>query len=99
MISVLHLLGANADFQTRRTHQSLQQHLQAHNSIATRSLGRGGDYPNLASAVRHLRKSPAHVVHAWGLNALTAAALAGSRKILFSPETFAGPKTIRWVRA
>jgi len=99
MISVLHLLGANADFQTRRTQQSLHRDLGAGYSIEARTLGRGGDYRDFLTASRHLRTCPADIVHAHGSTALTAAALAGCPKILFSPEIFAGPKTIRWVRS
>jgi glycosyltransferase involved in cell wall biosynthesis len=99
MISVLHLLGTAADFQTRRTHESLRKDLGTGFSIETRTIGTGGDYRNVALAVRHLRKSKNHIIHAWGLNALVAAVMTGKRNILFSPETFAGPKTISWVRS
>jgi glycosyltransferase involved in cell wall biosynthesis len=99
MISVLHLLGTSADFQTRRTHESLRKDLGAGFAVETRTIGNGGNYRNVALAVRHLRKSTNDLIHAWGLNALVAAAVAGKRNILFSPETFAGPKTVRWVRS
>jgi glycosyltransferase involved in cell wall biosynthesis len=99
MISVLHLLGGEADFQTLRTHQSLCRDLGAGFSIETRTVGRGGDWRDVASAVRGLRKIPGDIVHAWGLSALVAAAIAGSGKIIFSPGTFAPPRTIRWIRS
>lgn len=72
--------------------------------MATRTLGRGGDYRNLAAAVAKLRRERVELIHAWGMTALAAAVMAGGprgggRRVLFSPDHFTGPRTLRWVRA
>src|SRR4051794_35137676 len=97
MTRVLHVLSADADFQTRRTHESLCRDLGADFTNDTRTLGVGRDLRNTPAAVLYLRKQPADVVHAWGIPALTAAAFGGARRILFSPTRFAGRRAARWV--
>jgi len=97
MIRVLHVLSADAEFQARRTHEYLCRNLGPDSTSDTRTLGVGRDLRHLPAAVLQLRKQSADVVHAWGVRALTAAALAGAPRILFSPTRFAGPRAVRWV--
>jgi glycosyltransferase involved in cell wall biosynthesis len=99
MIRVLHLLDPCPDFQTRRTHDSLRHEIGADFRIDTRTLGRGGDYRNLPTAIARLRREPVDLIHAWGMTALAAAVMAGCPRVLFNPDRFAGPRTLRWVRA
>src|SRR5688572_21565714 len=79
MVRVLHLLDADADFQTERGASSLARALGANFSVDTRRLGRGG-YRNRAAAVLALRQETGFdLIHAWGPGALTTAAMASSR--------------------
>jgi glycosyltransferase involved in cell wall biosynthesis len=99
MIRVLHLLNTDADFQSRRTVQSLRGSLGPDFQLDIASLGDRGDFRNVPAAVLGLHKRTFDVVHTWSIPALTAAAVAGGRRIVFSPNRFAGPKSVRWVRS
>ncbi len=72
-------------------------------SSLTRSIRPGGDYRHVPAAVlglkRELERKDADITFAWGLAALAAAVIAGRRRIFFSPDGFAGPRAIRWIRA
>lgn len=98
MIRVLNVLSPDADFQSLRTHDSLCREMGPDFSFVTRTIGLGRDFRNLACAILKLREhEEADLIHAWGIPALTAAALAGGRRILFSPTRFAGPRAVRWI--
>src|SRR5215213_9105798 len=85
MIRILHLIGRPLDFQTERSAASLARDLGAEYSVDTRKIGRGADAFD--------------VVHAWDDAALTIAALAGARRVVFSPGPSIGRGGIGWVRA
>jgi hypothetical protein len=98
-IRVLHLLSTNTDFQTRRTHELLCQQAGGDFDSHTRTIGRGGDFRNVAIAAIQLRGADSQIVHAWGQSALTAAAFAGATRVLFSPDTSMPQTSIGWIRA
>jgi glycosyltransferase involved in cell wall biosynthesis len=99
MTKVLHLLGSSADEQTRQIHQMLVDGLGPEFSCLTRVVGPGGDLRNLPAAVLKLRHQPADLTHAWGIQALVGVVLAGHSRVLFSPDQFAGPRSLRWIRS
>jgi glycosyltransferase involved in cell wall biosynthesis len=99
MLKVLHLLSSSADEQTRQIHQMLRDGIGADFSCETKTIGLTGDYRNLPVAVFHLRGNRPDLTYAWGTTALAAAVLAGHRRILFSPDRFAGPRALRWIRS
>ena len=99
MVRVLHLLDADADFQTERGASSLARAVGANFSVDTRRLGRGG-YRNGASAVLALRgEAGFDLVHAWGPAALTTAAMASSKPIVYSPLPETRRRDVSWTRA
>ena len=99
MVRVLHLLDADADFQTERGASSLARALGANFSVDTRRLGRGG-YRNRAAAVLALRgETDFDLVHAWGPGALTTAAMASHRPIVYSPPPETRRRDVSWARA
>jgi hypothetical protein len=99
LIRVLHLLGKGADFQTRRTHELLCREAGSEFDFQQKTIGRGGDFRNLPMATIGLRGNDAAIVHAWGQSALTAAAFAGARQILFSPDSSLANSSIGWTAA
>jgi glycosyltransferase involved in cell wall biosynthesis len=99
MVRVLHLLGATADEQTRQVQRMLVAGLGADYSSETRTVGGGGTLRNLATAVYRLRGERSDMTYAWGVGALAAAILAGHRRIFFSPDRYAGPRALRWIRS
>jgi glycosyltransferase involved in cell wall biosynthesis len=99
MIRVLHLLGVDTEFQTRRTHQSVCRDGGGDFQFDTCTIGRGGDFRNFPAAVAGIRKRSFDLIHAWGTAGLAAAVMAGGKRILFNPQKFAGPRTLRWVSA
>lgn len=65
-----------------------------------RTIGRGGDYRNVPTAVLRLRGLRGFdLVHAWGHSALIAAGFAGCGRIVYSPSPFADRREIEWLRA
>jgi glycosyltransferase involved in cell wall biosynthesis len=98
MPKVLHLLGGSADEQTRQLHQMVVQGTGPGFDCQTKTLGIG-ELRNPASAVLHLRRQRADITYSWGISALTVAVLAGHSRIFFSPDRYAGPKTLRWIRS
>ncbi len=98
MASVLHLLGPDPDEQTRQIHSMLAREIGPGFTSETRTIDRGGTYRNLPGAVFRLRREKFDITYAWGLSALAAAVLAGQRRIFFTPDRFAGPRRLRWIR-
>ncbi|HEV2295026.1 MAG TPA: glycosyltransferase [Tepidisphaeraceae bacterium] len=99
MIRVLHLVDADADFQTERGVLGLARALGADFATDTRRLGRGR-YRNRAAAVLALRReSNFDIVHAWGPAALTVAAMASSKPIMYSPLPETRRRDVSWARA
>jgi glycosyltransferase involved in cell wall biosynthesis len=102
MVRVLHLIAEEADFQTRRSIDALVRDAGPEFQITVRTVGRGAAARGAAGAVTGLRREPAAphaLVHAWGIRALTIAALGGRGPILFSPTRFLGRRSVGWLRA
>jgi hypothetical protein len=57
MIRVLHMLEAEADFQTQRCARQLAEGLGGEFSVASRRIGRGGNWRNLAASVIGIRRA------------------------------------------
>jgi glycosyltransferase involved in cell wall biosynthesis len=98
MASVLHLLGTIAEEQTRQIHALLVREIGPAFSSETRTIGGGGTYRNLPTAIWHLRREKPDITYAWGIPALAAAVVAKHPRILFSPDRFAGPRALKWIR-
>jgi len=99
MPSVLHLLHSSADEQTRAIHRMLIDGVGPGFDSRTRRIGAGGNLRNLPTAVLRLRRERADITYAWGIPALAAAVLSGQPRILFTPDRFAGPRALRWIRS
>ncbi len=102
MIRALHLLTTQPDFSTERMSAALRRDAGAGFHIATRSIGPGGDWPNVPAALLRLRSRAAgqfDLIHAWDEKSLTAAALAENLPILFSPMRPLSRRAIGWLRA
>ena len=56
MNRIIHLFDPGADFQTRRSVQTLRAGLGEGFEIELRQIGRGGDFRNTTDAVRGLRR-------------------------------------------
>jgi glycosyltransferase involved in cell wall biosynthesis len=99
MLRILNLLDRDADFQAERGADALNRGLGADYSTQSKRIGRGG-YRNLAHAVLALRRNePFDVVHAWGRDALSAAAMSNARQIVYTPSTARLHRSIAWTRA
>jgi len=91
MLRVLHLLDHNADFQTRYLAQALS-------NKTTRLFFRPGAR-GIWNAMRLLnRQLVPDIVHAWGRQALLAAAIANIAPIVFSPPTETTRADWNWLR-
>ena len=99
MLKVLHLLSSSADGQTRQIHRMLLDGLGPDFSAKTKTVGPAGDFGNLPVAAFHLRRERFDLTYAWGIPALAAAVLAGHERVFFSPDRFAGPRQLRWIRS
>lgn len=102
MTRVLHLLGSEPDYQAQRSAAALSGALGAGFEIVRRTIGRGGDFRNLAFACLALRGKPSaalDLIHAFDEPAFTAAALATALPVVYSPSVFLGRRAMRWVRA
>src|SRR5687768_6057206 len=91
----------HADFQTGRAAGAVARGAGDGFDVRTRTIGPGGDYGNVPSAAIRLRGEAAgtDVVHAWGVGALAAVALAPFRHVVFTPTTFPTRRQVGWVRA
>jgi glycosyltransferase involved in cell wall biosynthesis len=99
MVRVMQLLEADADFQTERGAVGLARALGPDFPMETRRLGPGG-YRNGTAAVLALRREmECDVVHAWGTRALTVAAMASKKPIIYSPSPETRRRDVSWVRA
>jgi glycosyltransferase involved in cell wall biosynthesis len=95
MVRVLHLVGRESDFQTRRGVEALTRSPGAGFAATTAVAG------GLVSETlrRREREGGAEVVHAWGAHALTVAVVRGANRIVFSPTHFPSERLVRWLRA
>src|SRR5688572_27096771 len=100
MSRLLHLIGRPPDLQTERTLRVVRQSSAAGHDHETRTIGLGGDYANLFWAIVGLRRDLGgfDVVHAWDERAMLAAACAGARRILFSPQPAPARRTLDRLR-
>ena len=98
---VLHLLSRCADFETRRTSAALTDGLGAGFEIATATIGTGGTYRSVAHAAATLRRRAEELdfVHAFGISALSAAAMGTRSPIVWSPGLPLRRSHVRWLRA
>jgi glycosyltransferase involved in cell wall biosynthesis len=101
MIRLLHVCPADADYQTSRAVGHLARALGPGFDAGVKTIGRGGDFGNVATAAIRLRRraADADLVHAWGIPALSAIAMAPFRHVLFTPTTFPTRRQIGWLRA
>ncbi|MDB5354908.1 MAG: glycosyltransferase [Phycisphaerales bacterium] len=102
MIRVLHLLGRDADFQSRRGSAALARGAGEEFSVRTHTIGPGDDDRTPLSAFMSLRRGAAgeaDLVHVWDAASLTAAALAGRARIVYTPCRFPTSRSIGWLRA
>ena len=105
MIRVLHVCPADPDFQTARAVRQLSvapgPGPGAGFDVWVRRIGRGGEYGSVPVAALALRKQAEQVdlVHAWGVSALSSAALAPFRRLIFTPTGFPTRRQIAWLRA
>jgi len=103
MIRVLHLRPLDGDYQTDSCVAALLADASKQTESVVQTIGRGGTHSTPLSAVLGLRRMPLDhdLVHAWGTQALTAAAI-GTRAgvpILFSPIESPRLREIRWMLA
>jgi glycosyltransferase involved in cell wall biosynthesis len=105
MVRLLHLLDHDADFQTRRSVESLTQGLGNDFHSDTRTLGRGGEDRGILASIGRLRGETTtdrfDLIHAWGTSALTAAAFGatGGAKIVYTPPPHVKRRSLGWLRA
>src|SRR4051812_21329152 len=87
MIRVLHLVSPRADFQTDRAIAHLSKDLSSGFESDVCAMQRNARYRNVFTSTLSLRRksSSFDVVHAWGMAALTAAALGAWGRIVFCP--------------
>ena len=98
---VLHLLGREPDSQTERAVQALSRGGSLNAVPVRHRIGRGGRWRHLPAAAWGLRSVAGDVdlVHCWDDPALTAAAMAGARRIVYSPQQFPDRRSVGWLRA
>ena len=103
MLRVLQLIDREPEFEAARTAAALtSSSLGAEFHVEAITIGRGGDFRNVASAAAGLRRSSNsfELAHAFGNSALTAAALGTRLPIVYSPSPqLTRPSSIRWLRA
>lgn len=105
MTRVLHVHEHPADFQTTRSLQQLQRSLPPDFDIHTHAIGNGSPASShsrhaiLAPLDLRRRADSFDIAHAWGLPALSAAAFAPFKRLLFTPTVYPSRRHIRWLRA
>lgn len=100
-VRILHVLDAQAEFQTRRGVEALQARLGVDFECSVRFLKSSSarDLATAGWALRQLGRDHFDLVHAWGTRALTAAAMGARGPILYTPDAAASQKAIAWARA
>ena len=103
MIRVLQLFDRATGFQSERGANSLARDLGPEFVCDVRSIGRRGTYSGSVAALAALRKGGSRaafdLIHAWGIRALTVAALASRNRLIFTPDDAPRRRSIRWLRA
>jgi glycosyltransferase involved in cell wall biosynthesis len=95
MIRVLHVVPAAADYQTSRGVHHLRAALGPGFDVRAREIS---GIPRAAITLRR-ESARTDLLHAWGISALTAAAIWPFRHVLFTPTEFPTTRQIRWIRA
>lgn len=101
MVQVLHLMSTAGNLHAERTSALIRRFAADGISIATRSIGRGGVYRNVAHAAMSLRFGrgiPFDVIHAFDSSSLLAACAAPSPLVFSAPE-FPASVPAWWRRA
>jgi glycosyltransferase involved in cell wall biosynthesis len=98
MIRVLHLLDRHPDYSSQTAVAQLTREPSSADII---TVGRGGTYTNPWIGTLRLRQrgAPCDLIHAWGMQPLTTAALGSNRPIVFSPNRYPTSSDLRWLRA
>ena len=101
VVRILHLLDRDADFETQRASDGLARSPGEGFELQRRTIGRGGDFRDVANAAARLRRGENGVdlIHAFGGRALAVAALGARGPIVFSPAAETKTRTIHWLRA
>jgi glycosyltransferase involved in cell wall biosynthesis len=101
MIRILHIHEHEADLETQRGVEALQQGLGAEFSSEMRTIGRGGTWRDVAGGAAALRRERGEfdLIHAWGGAALTIAALGARAPIVLGTTSGMRAGTVRWLRA
>lgn len=100
-LRILHLLGHEPDYQTERAVQALSRGGSLNVVPELHRIGRGGRWRHLPAAAWGLRSAARDfdLVHCWDEPALTAAATAGARRVVYSPQRFPDRRGVGWLRA
>jgi glycosyltransferase involved in cell wall biosynthesis len=101
MIRLLHVHPSRPDLQTARAIEQLTRTLGDAVTTHSKTIGPGGDWRNLPSAIFAPRRQfrDYDLVHAWGMPALNALAFSPCRRIIFTPTRFPSRGHLRWLRA
>lgn len=95
-------MGVNADFQAARSSAALRAELSGDFATTLARIGPGGTWRDAIAAVASLHrrvKRDYELVHCWDLLSLSAAALAGADRVLYSPSVLPGRRAFRALRA
>ena len=102
MTRALHLLGYDADLQSRHGSRVLCEASRGAGwgEVVARTIGRAGKYSRLLRAVIGLRREVAafDLVHAWDEQSLAAAVFAGARRIVFTAPPVLRRRTLDRLR-
>src|SRR5438477_10173027 len=99
MVRLLHLIPADADFQSRRSIEQISSKLGKQLDVQVWQFGQGASYRSPLAAGRALRHLNVDIVHAWGVAALTTAAVATPARLIYSPIGPVSGRQLRWLRA
>ncbi|HEV7301223.1 MAG TPA: glycosyltransferase [Tepidisphaeraceae bacterium] len=99
MTKVLLLTGRRSDYQTERTTDAIVRGMGKDFTVTAGFIG--ADLRDGLTAVRWVRRHAKQVdaVHAFGTDALTAAAMGFDGPIIFTPTEFPTRRALRWTRA
>lgn len=99
MTRVTELFRGDASYEIIHSSALLARGLGGCHQVDQQIMEGGGALRAMAKAIRALRHTRPDVVHAWGMQALIAAALSGTGRIVYSPQCNARPCDARWLRA
>jgi glycosyltransferase involved in cell wall biosynthesis len=98
MIRVLHLLDRHPPYTAQTGVAQLTREPSPADII---TVGHGGTYSNpwIGTLRLRQRRQPHDLVHAWGVEPLTVAALGSDRPVVFTPARYPTSSDLRWLRA